>query len=443
MKVRSHGSQHVLLVAIGMSFTVVAHARNITIVNNCSEQVCPGVYGTDPSKVYPNNLSVPLNGGFCMAPGTQQTVSVLDNWSNARIWGRRGCNTSTGHCDTGDCGNKIACNGATGVPPATLAEFNFRGYGDEDYYDISLVDGSDLTMAIHQTTATSTSNPYWCGNPVCATDMNSTCPAELRLMNGSGVVVGCMSYCTKYNTPEYCCTGAYSTPATCPAYAYSRVVKAACPEAYSFAYDDQKSTYTCNNPFPDYTITFCPNAGPTAGAIVFDSRDRNAASPAEWDTGYYKGDCGSCSVPTGLSQRTDLSAAHALLCAPNCTFTGSGVTTLSDIASGDHRRASRASDWDSGYYKSECGLNEYVSGISMEPSSKKLHGLRCASASLAGGGVNNCETRLVTQDDRGDTAYGDWDYGYLKAQCSPGKVIYGVSTVPTTGMPHRILCCSF
>ena len=79
----------------------------------------------------------------------------------------------------------------------------------------------------------------------------------------------------------------------------------------------------------------------------------------------------------------------------------------------------------------------------MDPSSKKLHGLRCASASLASGGANNCETRLVTQDDRGDAAYGDWDFGYLKAQCSAGKVMYGVSTVPTTGMPHRILCCSF
>jgi glucosylceramidase len=43
------------------------------------------------------------------------------------------------------------------------------------------------------------------------------------------------------------------------------VVKAACPDAYSFAYDDQKSTYTCNNPFPDYTITFCPNGG---GGVV-------------------------------------------------------------------------------------------------------------------------------------------------------------------------------
>jgi hypothetical protein len=206
--------------------------------------------------------------------------------------------------------------------------------------------------------------------------------------------------------------------------------------------DPDYYAYLCNTLIWNVLYT-SQGAGPTAGPLVFDSGDRNAATPAEWDSGNYKGDCGSCSVPTGLSQRADLSAAHAILCAPNCTFTGNGVTTLTDIANGDHRRASRLGDWDTGYYKSECGLNEYVSGVSMDPSSKKLHGLRCASASLANGGANNCETRLAIQDDRGDTAYGDWDYGFYKSQCSAGKVIYGVSTVPSTGRPHRILCCSF
>jgi len=183
--------------------------------------------------------------------------------------------------------------------------------------------------------------------------------------------------------------------------------------------------------------------GPTAGPLVFSGGDQNAASPAEWDSGYFKGDCGASSVPIGLSQRTDLTSAHALLCAPNSTFTGTDVTTLSDVANGDHRRASRAGDWDFGYFKSECGNNEYVSGISMNPQTKKLHGLRCASANLASGGTANCETHLVSQEDRGDTSYGDWDFGYFKGQCSPGKVIYGVSTGTTTGEPHRILCCGF
>jgi hypothetical protein len=207
--------------------------------------------------------------------------------------------------------------------------------------------------------------------------------------------------------------------------------------------------------YPDVTWTSGTNWGPgdiTVGlglpaktvepAHAFEGGYDDGAIN-DWDYGYWKADCGGGSVATGLSQRTDFSMADAVLCAPNGLFTGAGRTTVTDASNGDHRRLSRAGDWDVGYYKSECGSNEYVSGVSMNPSTKKLHGLSCASASLANGGTNNCETHLVTQDDRGDSAYGDWDPGAYKGQCSPGKVIYGVSTVTTTGTPHRILCCSF
>lgn len=183
--------------------------------------------------------------------------------------------------------------------------------------------------------------------------------------------------------------------------------------------------------------------GPTSGALVFNAGDANHASPTEWDSGRYKGACGARSVVIGLSQNTSLTSAHAILCAPNNIFTGNYVTTVSNVSSGDHRRFARAGDWDPGYYKSECGYNEYVSGISMVPATKKIHGLRCASASMAAGGTASCETRLVTQDDRGQTTFGDWDYGHYKAQCGPGKVVMGVSTNTSTGMPHRILCCGF
>jgi hypothetical protein len=207
--------------------------------------------------------------------------------------------------------------------------------------------------------------------------------------------------------------------------------------------------------YPDVTWTSGTNWGPSditvglglPGKVVLPTHafeggfDDGAIS--DWDYGYWKADCGGGSVVTGLSQRTSSSAADAVLCAPNGIFTGVGRATVTDLSNGDHRRSSRAGDWDFGYFKSECGANEYVSGISMNPSNRKLHGLSCASAGLANGGTSNCETHLVTQDDRGDTAYGDWDPGAHKGQCSPGKVVYGVSTVTTTGNPHRILCCSF
>ena len=36
-----------------------------------------------------------------------------------------------------------------GQPPATLAEFTLNGWGNQDYYDVSLVDGYNLQMSIH------------------------------------------------------------------------------------------------------------------------------------------------------------------------------------------------------------------------------------------------------------------------------------------------------
>lgn len=69
------------------------------------------------------------------------SIHTADNWAG-RFWARSWCNVNgDNHCETGDCGNKLQCNGAGGQPPATLAEITLKGWGDLDYYDISLVDG--------------------------------------------------------------------------------------------------------------------------------------------------------------------------------------------------------------------------------------------------------------------------------------------------------------
>ena len=39
-----------------------------------------------------------------------------------------------------------------GEPPVTLAEFTLNGGGDQDYYDISLVDGFNLPMIMRVVT---------------------------------------------------------------------------------------------------------------------------------------------------------------------------------------------------------------------------------------------------------------------------------------------------
>jgi hypothetical protein len=173
---------------------------------------------------------------------------------------------------------------------------------------------------------------------------------------------------------------------------------------------------------------------------VFEQGDSNAAFPTEWDFGNYKGDCGAQAAITGLSSDPNNSFAHGLLCwsASTGEFAGSGVATVSPVSSGDHRRYSRNGDWDPDYYKSECGLNEYVSGVSQAPGSGAIHGIRCASANMTASGTSNCETHLVTRDD-GVTF--EWDFGYHKGQCNPGQVVVGVSAETAAGLPHAILCC--
>jgi hypothetical protein len=178
---------------------------------------------------------------------------------------------------------------------------------------------------------------------------------------------------------------------------------------------------------------------------VFEQRENNAAVPVEWDYGYYKGDCGAQWAITGLSTDLNGGLAHALLCWSGGNageFTGSAVTTVSPVWGGTTANMlySRMGDWDYGYYKAECGLNEYVSGVSQAPGSGAVHGIRCASASMTSNGTANCETRLVTQSD-GFTGT-DWDYGYHKGQCAANKVVVGVSANASDGQPHRILCCS-
>jgi hypothetical protein len=80
----------------------------------------------------------------------QRTVSIADGWGG-RFWARTGCNfdsSGQGRCVTGDCGNKLQCNGAGGIPPVTLAEITLNGAGGLDFYDVSLVDGFNVPVQV-------------------------------------------------------------------------------------------------------------------------------------------------------------------------------------------------------------------------------------------------------------------------------------------------------
>ncbi|KAJ7532915.1 hypothetical protein O6H91_13G025500 [Diphasiastrum complanatum] len=194
-------------------------------------------------------------------PGMSTTVATPPGWAG-RFWGRTGCMfdpiTGQGMCATGDCAGALQCNGIGGDPPATLAEFTLLGADGLDFYDVSLVDGYNLPLAVAPTAvdAELISSNYSCASAGCTGDLNENCPDELQMLGSGGQIVGCRSACSAFGSPEYCCTGEYGSPATCLPTSFSQTFKFACPRAYSYAYDDSSSTFTCVG--SSYTITFCP-----------------------------------------------------------------------------------------------------------------------------------------------------------------------------------------
>ncbi|CAM0904394.1 unnamed protein product [Alopecurus aequalis] len=98
-----------------------------------------------------------------------------------------------------------------------------------------------------------------CHAAACAGDVNAVCPTDLRVISasGDGAVVAYKSACNAYGSARYCCSGDYGTPAGCGPTNYSHVFKSACPAAYSYAYDDASSTFTCSGAAV-YDVTFCP-----------------------------------------------------------------------------------------------------------------------------------------------------------------------------------------
>lgn len=67
----------------------------------------------------------------------------------------------------------------------------------------------------------------------------------------------CLSACAKTNSPSDCCTGKYDNPQSCSPSLYSTSAKAICPDAYSYAFDDQTSTFIIPTG-GGWQVTFCP-----------------------------------------------------------------------------------------------------------------------------------------------------------------------------------------
>ena len=225
--------------------------RQITIVNAVNQTIWAA---TNQNSQYP----LPVTG-WKLAPGQSVTFNVPAAWGG-RVWGRTGCSfnsSGVGHCQTGDCGNVFQCKGS-GATPATLAEMTLDSFDGLDFYDVSLVDGSNLPMYINTSHSVSadpvSSNGCYKGACTKAID----CPTAMQVMSG-GKAVACETACAAFGGDAYCCTGSWSGRANClpanwPTDYAKLVFKDAEPYAYSYAYDDS-ATMTCKGGC-NYRITF-------------------------------------------------------------------------------------------------------------------------------------------------------------------------------------------
>ncbi len=225
-------------------------ARKVTFVSKVSQTIW---VAASPDKAHPLKAT-----GWVLRPGHSVTIIVPNHW-NGRFWGRTGCvfRHGRGHCQTGDCAGMLQCAG-WGTVPATLAEYDLDAWHGLDFYDVSMVDGSNLPMYINVThgkaakkVSASGCIPAGCTKPV-------DCPKVLQVKAG-GKVVGCESACARFGTDQYCCRGQWAARSKCnPAkwpVDYARVFKRAEPYAYSYFYDDATSVYVCSGSC-DYRIVF-------------------------------------------------------------------------------------------------------------------------------------------------------------------------------------------
>ena len=94
---------------------------------------------------------------------------------------------------------------------------------------------------------------YSCTTASCTANLNLRCPDDLKFWDG-GKVVACKSSSLAFNTDEYCCSGVFNDPNVCRSGPSAEYFKRNCPRAYSYAYNDGTSLFTCQN--TDYNIIF-------------------------------------------------------------------------------------------------------------------------------------------------------------------------------------------
>lgn len=198
---------------------------------------------------------------------------------------------------------KNEANKPQGMTPVTLFEIALQGgsEGVQSFYDISLVDGYNLPMGVvylkssgapdlppnltncrcvasEGHTGGGSANESFPMPEASGGDLGRWCPWDHQLSPptkpGDGVYPypdddikrpnfsPCLSACELTKSDKDCCKGEFNSPDICKPGMYSNQAKAVCPDAYSFAFDDQSSTFIVPTG-GGWEVTFCPGGAST------------------------------------------------------------------------------------------------------------------------------------------------------------------------------------
>jgi hypothetical protein len=109
-----------------------------------------------------------------------------------------------------------------------------------------------------------------------------------------------------------------------------------------------------------------------------------------------------------------------------------------NIETGDNRGRSGPA-WDDANYEGECAAGEYVAGIAQTQDHKLSH-ILCCQAPVVGTACET--RVFASADNRASTATsGAWDDAGYKGECGVGQYVAGVSRTPE-GEPNALLCCA-
>ncbi|XP_010412987.2 PREDICTED: LEAF RUST 10 DISEASE-RESISTANCE LOCUS RECEPTOR-LIKE PROTEIN KINASE-like 2.4 isoform X1 [Camelina sativa] len=249
----------ILLLALHLFVSGVFSTSIITLENKCNKTIWPVIFS------WRSQVSTT---GFTLKSGEARAIQAPSSWYGL-ISARTLCsNDSAGNftCATGDCeSGGVECPGAYSWSPVTYLLFRIDD-GGINSYTISLEYGYNLPLKVVPSIPT-------CISSGCMVDLSKTCPNDLKKFVGRDIVA-CNSACREDNSQENCCTRYFNSKQTCKPTQYVENFDRACPFAYSYAFNDNNSTFTCTNS-TDYVITFCPSSIPNT------TRSSMAPLPAE------------------------------------------------------------------------------------------------------------------------------------------------------------------